>query len=111
MTAWAGFPEGYSPFKVTCSLHGSPLLVRRGGAAVLGDGFTDVIWQGEVPQSGDGVAHADGSRTFELSCPRCKRPRQARQGTLVRLLREAAASGRDVDRNGVVVLDLAALPF
>ena len=63
-----------------------------------------------IPQSGSGVTHGDGSRTFELACPKCGQPKQLRQDTLVRLLRERAASG-DVDARGRVVLDLAELAF
>lgn len=113
--AWAEVvAEGFSPFKVECSAHRGSQLVRRGGARADEDGFVTVVWLphggSRVPLSGDGVVHADGSRTFELACPLCGQGKQVRQDTLVRLLRECAVSG-GVDAKGRVVLDLAELGF
>lgn len=107
---WEALPPGYSPFKVICSLHGSPLLAKRGGAMELPDGYVDIKWQGAPPVSGDGIRHEDGSGTFVLRCAKCGKPKELTQDNLVRRLREAATGG-DVDRRGVVVLDLAPLPF
>ena len=112
--AWAGFPPGYSPFKIVCTAHNGSQLVERGGAKALGGGFVDVRWKprGEqrIPQSRDGVVHADGSRTFEATCPKCGEPKEVRQDRLVGLLRERAQAG-DIDAKGRVVLDLAELGF
>jgi hypothetical protein len=113
--AWAELSAaGFSPFKVVCSAHRGSQLVRRGGARACGDGFVDVVWlprgDSRVPQGGDGVVHADGSRTFELACPLCGQPKQVRQDSLVGLLQERAAAGK-TDAKGRVVLDLAELEF
>lgn len=63
---------GFSPFKVVCTAHSGTQLVERGGARPAGDGSADVVWlpRGDqrIPQSGTGVTHADGSRTFQLTC-------------------------------------------
>lgn len=111
--AWAELVAmGFSPFKVVCTAHTASQLVRRGGARRGDDGFVHVVWlphgDDRVPQSGAGVRHADGSGTFELECPKCGHPRQARQDRLVELLQERALAG-DVDTKGRIVLDLAEL--
>ena len=114
MGAWDGLPADHSPFKVVCSAHGGTQLVERGGAFGGADGFVSVRWKPRagraVPESGTGVVHGDGSRTFVLECPECRRPKAVRQDHLVRLLRERAAAG-DVDHKGRVCLDLAELAF
>jgi hypothetical protein len=111
--AWAEvIARGFSPFKVTCSAHRGTQLVRRGGAREAGDGFVHVVWLPHgaslVPLSGAGVVHADGTGTFELTCPKCGHPKQVRQDRLVRLLRERVVAG-GADTKGRVVLDLADL--
>jgi hypothetical protein len=118
---YSGLPAGCDPlFKVICRLHGSPLLVKRGGVMRYPDGYTDVFWVGAPPlparvvrhadgtktREPGGIRHADGSRTFELTCPECRRPELVRQDSLLQWLEETAAAG-DVDRRGVVVPDLA----
>ena len=113
--AWAELvAAGFSPFKVTCTAHKGSQLVRRGGARQGDDGFVHVVWlphgDSRVPQSGAGVRHQDGSGTFELTCPKCGQPRQARQDRLVELLQERAGAGQ-IDAKGRVELDLADLAF
>ena len=108
--AWSALPPGYSPFKVVCTNHGSPLLVKRAGAMELDGGFVDIKWLGGPPVSGSGIRHADGSGTFVLRCAKCGKPKELTQDNLVRRLRDAATGG-DVDRRGVAMLDLASLPF
>ena len=73
-----------------------------------------VVWlphrDSRVPQGGEGVVHADGSRTYELNCPLCGQPKQVRQDSLVEMLQERARTGK-FDARGRVVLDLAELSF
>lgn len=109
MNAWAWMPPDHSPFKVICGSHNG-VLVERGGARPDGN----VVWQPRdgrrIPEAGRGVRHADGSKTFSLSCRQCGKPKAVTQANLLRLLQEAARAGR-VTRSGVVWLDLAGLPF
>jgi hypothetical protein len=118
---WLTLPPGCDPlFKVVCRLHRSPLLVKRGGVMRYPDGHTEIFWVGGIPLParvilhGDGsktrepggIRHADGSRTFELACPECRRPEEIRQDSLLQWLDRTTAAG-DVDRRGVVTPDLA----
>jgi hypothetical protein len=108
--AWDELAPGFSPFKVVCGAHPGSQLVERGGAVEAGDGFVVSAWKPRadrtVPETGSGVRHADGSRTFTLECPRCRRPKEIRQDSLIRLLRDGQA-----DAKGRVVLDLSDLGF
>lgn len=110
--AWVAFPEGYSRFIVVCLRHRGRVLVRRGAAVKLADGWVDVVFE---PRDGEpaatGVHHADGGTTFVLRCPRCGFAPQVRQEKMARLLEGLAGLGSSrFDAKGRLVVDLALLP-